>query len=127
MGFGVNFMSSIFPVIFIIIFTIVIGTFIVTAVKGIGTWSKNNNSPVLTVDSSVVSKRISVTHHNHNNGNNMHNSSSSTDYYVTFQVESGDRIELKVNGGEYGILVEGDRGKLTFQGSRYKEFQRIRG
>ena len=31
-----------------------------------------------------------------------------TSYYVTFQVESGDRMELSVSGREYGMLAEGD-------------------
>ena len=48
----------------------------------------------------------------------------STWYYVTFEVESGDRIELGVNGTEYGMLVEGDYGKLSFQGTRYLGFER---
>ena len=48
----------------------------------------------------------------------------STSYYVTFEVESGDRIELEVNGLEYGMLVEGDCGKLSFQGTRYLGFER---
>ena len=43
---------------------------------------------------------------------------------VTFQVESGDRIELQVKGNEYGMLVEGDYGKLSFQGTRYLGFER---
>ena len=47
-----------------------------------------------------------------------------TSYYVTFQVESGDRMELSVTGSEYGMLVEGDEGKLSFQGTRYLGFER---
>ena len=43
---------------------------------------------------------------------------------MTFQVESGDRIELNVSGPEYGMLVEGDRGDLSFQGTRYLGFER---
>mgnify|MGYP000784206328 FL=1 len=49
--------------------------------------------------------------------------STDTTYYVTFQVESGDRMELSVDDSEYGMLVEGDEGKLTFQGSRYLGFE----
>ena len=49
---------------------------------------------------------------------------SSTTYYVTFQVESGDRMELHVSGSEYGMLAEGDTGRLTFQGTRYLSFER---
>ena len=52
-------------------------------------------------------------------------STSSTSYYVTFQVESGDRMELCVDGTEYGMLAEGDCGKLTFQGTRYLGFERV--
>ena len=46
--------------------------------------------------------------------------------YATFQVESGDRMELSMTGTEYGLLAEGDRGKLTFQGTRYLGFERQR-
>ena len=53
MGFGIGF--SLFNVMFYLIFGTVIVLFIVTAVKGIGTWHKNNNSPRLTVEASVVS------------------------------------------------------------------------
>lgn len=43
---------------------------------------------------------------------------------MTFQVESGDRMELQVKGTDYGMLAEGDRGKLHFQGTRYLGFER---
>ena len=48
----------------------------------------------------------------------MHRGTSTT-YYVTFQVASGDRMELCVSGYEYGMIVEGDYGDLSFQGTRY--------
>jgi len=54
----------------------------------------------------------------------MH-TTTSTRYFATFQVESGDRMELQMNGQDYGMLVEGDRGRLTFQGTRYLDFQRM--
>ncbi|WP_315078848.1 DUF2500 domain-containing protein [uncultured Clostridium sp.] len=91
--------------------------------NGIKEWSKNNKSPLLTVDAKVVTKRCHVNHHANGAANNISSSSSST-YYVTFEVDSGDRIEFHVDGSEYGILVEGDIGKLTFQGTRYKNFER---
>ena len=31
-----------------------------------------------------------------------------------------------MTGTEYGLLAEGDRGKLTFQGTRYLGFERQR-
>ena len=44
---------------------------------------------------------------------------------VTFQVGSGDRMEFHMSGAEYGLLVEGDHGNLSFQGTRYLGFERI--
>ena len=123
MGFGMggfDLMFSVFPFLFITIFVIVIGTFIVTAVRGVGTWSKNNASPRLTVSAQVVTKRTQVSHHHHQDS--MHH--TSTSYYATFQVESGDRMEFSVSGSEYGMLAEGDQGNLTFQGTRYLGFER---
>ena len=49
-----------------------------------------------------------------------------TRYFVTFEFESGDRLELKVDGSEYGLLAEGDCGMLSFQGTRYLGFVRGR-
>lgn len=120
-GFGTGF--GIFGIMFTIVFILVIGTFIVVAVKGIGQWNKNNHSPRLTVPATIVAKRANVSHHRHG-GVNDHHHHTSTSYYVTFQVESGDRMELHVAGTEYGLLVEGDSGKLTFQGTRYLGFER---
>lgn len=116
-------MFNIIPLIVFLGFIVVFGTIIVRSIQGARQWSQNNNSPVLTVDATVVTKRSAVHHHNHHTGGNMHHSSS-TSYYVTFQVESGDRMEFKVKDFEYGMLVEKDQGKLTFQGTRYLEFNR---
>lgn len=33
-------------------------------------------------------------------------------------------MELRVPSHEFGLLVEGDAGKLTFQGTRYISFER---
>ena len=43
----------------------------------------------------------------------------------TFEFESKDRTEFRVNGKEYGMIAEGDYGKLKFQGTRFLEFNRI--
>lgn len=116
-------MFTIVPIFMFLMFILVFGTIIVRAVSGAKQWKKNNDSPVLTVEATVVAKRADVHHHTNNVNNNMH-SSSSTTYYVTFEVESGDRMELRMQGTEYGMLVEQDKGKLTFQGTRYLGFKR---
>ena len=117
MGFGIGF--GIFEVLFFLVFLLGVGIILFTIIRGIGEWNKNNNSPRLTVSATVVSKRMNVSHHHHD-----HHTHHSTSYYVTFQVESGDRMELQMSGQEYGLLVEGDRGGLTFQGTRYLAFER---
>ena len=116
-GFGTGF--TIFQIMFTLVFVLVIGMFIVIAVKGISQWNKNNHSPRLTVPATVLAKRTNVSRHHHQN-----HATHSTTYYVTFQVESGDRMELQMAGHEYGLLVEGDQGKLTFQGTRFLSFER---
>lgn len=118
-GFGGG-MFTIVPIFITVIFVLVIGMFIVTAVRGVMTWNKNNASPRLTVSAQVVTKRTQVSHHHHQDSM----SHSSTSYYATFQVESGDRMEFSVSGPEYGLLAEGDQGTLTFQGTRYLGFER---
>ncbi|WP_229387901.1 DUF2500 domain-containing protein [Lysinibacillus sphaericus] len=45
-------------------------------------------------------------------------------YYVTFEVQSGERLELKLDGRNYGQLAEHDFGILPFQGTRFKAFER---
>ena len=93
------------------------------------TRNKNNHSPRLTVPATVVAKRTDVSHSSSANAGDMsgahgYDTSTFTSYYVTFQVESGDRMEFEVDGSDYGLLVQGDIGKLSFQGTRYLGFER---
>lgn len=113
-----------FEIIFFLMFFLVFGMIIFSLIRGVGEWNKNNHSPRLTVEARVVTKRYRVSNHHHNNANGGMHTTHSTTYYVTFQVESGDRMELCVSGSEFGMLVEGDYGRLTFQGTRYIGFER---
>ena len=122
MGFYFNSGFGLFRLIFAIPFLLVFGIFIATFIKIFREWNQNNHSPRLTVPATIVAKRTNISRHRHGGATgHLH---TSTTYYVTFQVESGDRMELLVPGQEYGLLVEGDRGNLTFQGTRYLSFQR---
>lgn len=121
---------ALFEGMFSVVFILVITIFVITIIKGLGQWNKNNNSPRLTVDATVVSRRTNVSHHQHANagdssGAHGFHTTTSTTYYITFQVDSGDRMELQVSGSEYGLLIEGDSGKLSFQGTRYLGFERV--
>ncbi len=110
-----------FDMIFMIVFFIIAGTFLFMIIKGISQWHRNNQSPRLTVKAKVVSKRMDVSVHLHGDNTMAH---STTFYYVTFEVKSGDRLELALKGNDYGMLAENDVGELTFQGTRYISFVR---
>ena len=87
--------------------------------KNIVQFIENENSPVLTVPATVVDMRRRTHHHHHKHGH--HHSHS---YHVTFEVESGQRMELRVQRYDYRELTVGDSGMLTYQGTRYKSFER---
>ena len=127
-GFGGGFspLMTALIVIFAVLLLGVIG-------RGLFVWMRNNNSPRQTVGARVVAKRMKVTGHGHTmtgrtSSMNMVGSSVDTRYFVTFELETGNRLELGVKDSEYGLLIEGDQGQLTFQGTRYLGFeQSIRG
>lgn len=90
-------MLELINVMFPIMFIIVVGIIIFSLVRGIITWNKNNQSPRLTVSVVVAAKRENITHHQHANVGDLSSAhgfhtTTSTSYYVTFLVESGDRI-----------------------------------
>ena len=111
-------------VLFLMVFLLALGVIVAGLVRNLSQWNKNNHSPRLTVPATVVAKRGDVSHHHHQDASGIGHTTSSTTYYVTFQVASGDRMELQMSGQEYGLLAEGDQGELTFQGTRYLDFQR---
>ena len=72
--------------------------------------------PELTSAAAVVAKR------------ELHSSSlqspALSQYYVTFQFPSRGRMEFPVPARDYGLLAEGDVGRLTFRGEQYIRFER---
>lgn len=116
MGFQtVNILST-------LMFLLVVGIVVGRLIHSISQWSKNEKSPRLTVDARIVAKRTARQRHM---SNKHYSGGDYTNYYATFQFESGDRMELELKGHEFGMIVEGDNGKLTFQGTRYLGFERI--
>ena len=116
MDFGFN--MVLFSVIPMLIFGLVVSIFVVVLVRGVRQWNNNNHSPRLTVRATVVGRRQ---HRTHSAGEHHH---THTSYYITFQFESGDRLELQIPYSEFGYIVEGDKGRLTFQGTRFLSFER---
>lgn len=115
--FGQDAMFTVFPILFFILFTLVLGIVIIAVVKSIQRNAKNQNSPILSVDARIVTKRTETS-------GGGGDAATWTHYFVTFEVESGNRLEFEVGGEESGMLAEGDEGKVTFQGMRYVSFLR---
>ena len=108
-----------FDILFPVLITLAFGVFGLAVARGIVTWNKNNHCSRITAPAVIVAKRTNVIRHNHVNagdttGAHGFHTDTHTTYYVTFQFESGDRMEFQVYGSEYGMLAEGDEGKLTF-------------
>ncbi|SEO41616.1 Protein of unknown function [Amphibacillus marinus] len=116
-------MFELVPIFIFVVFIVVIGGLIFSAARGFRQWNKNEKSPKLNVNAVVKSKRTDYVSFA---GSHQHPGSAQTDYYVTFEFDSGDRSEFKLSGKQYGILSEGDTGQLTFQGTRYLSFNRER-
>lgn len=110
---------NIFPFLFCAVFLLVLGIIIWQLVQQTRQNRTDRRSPRLTVPATVVSKRTDLVRRGSQSQMQMRSL-----YYATFQVESGDRLELRLEGTDYGMLVEGDHGKVSFQGSRFLGFER---
>ena len=126
LAWGIPHNFGLFSLGFCILFILALALLLAALLRGLRQWSRNNQSPRLTVEALVVAKRQSLCRQPHPAaGDYGRNGGYSTNYYATFQVESGDRMELSLPGREYGLLAEGDRGRLSFQGSRFLGFERL--
>ena len=102
---------EIFLIIWLVLFFYIIA-------KNIGQFIENENSPVLTVPAAIVDMRRKSHHHHHQHGHHISHS-----YHITFEMENGEQLELRVKRHEYNELSIGDRGMLTHQGTRYQGFE----
>lgn len=96
------------------VFLFVIGGLLVTTIR-------NLSQPVLNRAATVVAKRQDFRHHS---GHHHVGTTGRTYYYITFEFEDGRREEFSVNGGDYGVIVEGDFGSLRSRGSWFQGFTR---
>lgn len=97
-----------FLVVWFALFFYIIGS-------AIARYIRNENSPVLTVSAVIVHMRRKTHHHN---GHHHHS------WHVTFRTDAGEEMELRVPRAEYHQLTMGEKGMLTFQGTRYQGFTR---
>jgi hypothetical protein len=97
----------------------------VTAVVGAIAWRTVSTltKPRQTVQATCVGKRQSRSSGTPATADSPGASGSSW-YYATFELIDGTRRELHCSGRDYGMLAEGDRGPLTYQGDVLRSFSR---
>ena len=84
---------------------------------------KNDRTPQKTVDASVLEKHTSVQRHPiAGDVSGAHGYTTFTSYHVTFLLAGDEQITLYVDDEAYASLSEGDRGQLTYQGTRFIRF-----
>ncbi|AIQ53000.1 hypothetical protein R70331_16725 [Paenibacillus sp. FSL R7-0331] len=122
MGSDPSWMFDLTGTVIPIFLVVMIGIVAVSAGRGLFQWSRNNSSPLLTIPARIVSKRSEVRQQQLQD--DSQSSRTSTTYYLTYELQDGVRMEFKVDGSEFGMSAEGDRGILSYQGTRYHGFKR---
>jgi hypothetical protein len=115
---GASSLFLIIPLIILLGFILIGGLIIFLIAKSVRQWHSNNQQPIQTVPALIVAKRSHVS-------GGSGNSSAHTTYYATFELPGGERRELHVPSSIYGQLAEGDQGQVTFQGTRFKGYNRL--
>lgn len=120
MGFESLWMFDWLGTVLPVFFAVVLGIVVLSIVREALSWNRNRQQPVLTVNSKIAARRthLKQVHHEPEAPHTI------TVYYVTFEVESGDRLEFQLSGEDYGMCAEGDEGELTFRGTKFYSFER---
>lgn len=105
---------SIIPIWVIMMLMIVSGLFLWRFASLLLEILRNNKAFQEVHLAEIVGKRMAV----------WRSENSHTYYYLTFELENGERREFRVKSTIYALAVEGDRGELVFQGSRFLAFTR---
>ena len=110
-----------FPIPVIIFFVLLFGTIIgifgylfVQIIKARRKLKQCKALPMQNERARVIAKRMDVSGGKY----------TDTDYYVTFELDSGERVEFEVDGKQYGLLTEGDDGILSHQDILFDSFTR---
>lgn len=75
---------------------------------------RSNVLPVSVCNAVAVSKRADA-----------QQPQNGTKYFVTFELETGTLTELNISEKSFAVINEGDKGRLTYQGGSFLEFERF--
>ncbi|MCR3954678.1 MAG: DUF2500 domain-containing protein [Gudongella sp.] len=108
-----------FPFLFFVFFVVVV----IRIIKSFSHLNTSTRQPTLNVNARVVGKRED--YRRFSKGNRSHPLDTGRSiYFVTFEFDSGDRLEFRVSREEYELMYEGDEGILVFQGIIFHSFDR---
>lgn len=109
-------MFTIIPIIIGVIFVIVIGTLIARFVH----FAAQKTKPVIEAGAMLIDKREHIWR-----SGGVNDVSTHTSYYATFELENGQRMELAIPDHKIGLIVKGDTGMLSYQGTLFVAFNRV--
>ena len=110
--------TRVMNVVGIVGFLLLVALILFAVVAAITGYLRNKKSPMVNVPARVVAKRSEVS------GGGSANSYVRTTFYITFESKDGERREWAIDGQQFGLLAEGDRGTLIYQGDWFKDFRR---
>ena len=114
--------ANFYTVSFIAMFCIVVGLSLIIVARQ---WWKNRHSPLIVTQATILDKRIEEHYiRSKRSASAGYRTRKVLIYYITFNLEGGEHIELRTNEQVYSKFQNGDCGKLTFKGSKYIEFVR---
>lgn len=116
--------ANFYTVSFIAMFCIIIGLSLIIVIRQ---WWKNRHSPLIVTQATVIDKRIEEHYiRSKRSAGIVYRTRKLLIYYITFNLEGGENIELRTNEIEYSELQKEDYGKLSFKGSKYMGFVKIK-
>ncbi|MBC5580583.1 DUF2500 family protein [Anaerofilum sp. BX8] len=108
---------------FIVMFSMVIGLVLIIIIYN---WWKNRCSPLIVTQATVTDKRIEEHYVRSKRSAGIgYRTRKVLIYYITFNLEGGENIELRTKEIVYSELQYNDCGKLTFKESKYINFEKV--
>lgn len=87
--------------------------------KGISTYVKNENSPVISTKAQLIKKKRDT--HTQTDANGIMTTNETL--ILIFELDTGSELKFTVGGGIYRSILEYEWGTLTFQGTRFLKFE----
>ena len=116
-------MDLIVPILIIAAIAVIILAFF----KSMKEINDNKKAPLLSVPAKVAGKRTDIIKRNQPNAGDLSGAHGytvvmNTTYYVSFEIEDGERKEFIVDHSIYNTLLEETKGTLSFKGTKFISF-----